>query len=164
MFYPKCTPTPLGSVYVTGNVNSVSYSVEWWGKGPKHWCTVCKKDLLVDLCPFMRVCQQSATFFLFSDKSPAELSFRNLHNIVLLSILSRRPMVIYVLKSSSLSFALCFHYISTKQWLFYKYKKKSTKRCTSVSGENFLWSASLKVIDGLFMSDLSQCIHPTLYE
>lgn len=32
-------------------------------------------------------------------------------------------MVIYVLKSSSLSFALCFLYISTRQWLLYKYKK-----------------------------------------
>lgn len=40
---------------------------------------------------FVRVCQQSVTVFTFSGKSPAELSFKSLHNIVLLSILSRRP-------------------------------------------------------------------------
>lgn len=91
-----------------------------------------------------RFCQQSATVCTFSGDSPAELSFKSLHNIVLLSIQTRRLMVIHVLKSSSLSFALCFHYMSTRQWLLYKYKKyKKIHFC-------FMWDFCLKCISSSY--------------
>lgn len=137
MFHHRCVPLTYWAA--TGNI-----LFSWAVKRAQSIDVLYVKNTL-----HVSVCQQSATVCTFSGGSPAELSFKSLHKIVLF----------YQLCSRDWWWLMCWNhclYVFTT-FLTGKYKK-STKRCTySFSWEISLCSAS----GGPFMS---QYIHPTLYE
>lgn len=139
MFYQNCTLQPNWAPYETAKVNSVSYSAELWGKGPKRWCTVCKKYFTCQfVVSFLRVCQHSDTVRTLSDKSPTELSFKSLHNIVHFIDSVQETDGDLCAEIELIVFCFMFSLHLYQAMIILQIQKKSRKRCTSFSCEIFL--------------------------